>query len=201
MPRHRFCAHGRYRVDDLLRLVVYQVDHNQGDKDCLNKTVGVLEEALAAPGKKSSAISELRDRLNRLGFQAHPRIPTSARPGDDASDTWIAHFASLPRNTAAGDRERSRAEIAAQTGLDIRVLDSSDFASLTPGYWVIYHPDTLLTATRRSRPAGRTAATRRGRASVDTSVTSSSTGSWSVGSRMPLIPGTAPATDLIYRGA
>jgi hypothetical protein len=131
-----------YRVDDLLRLIAFQVDRGQGqaDRACLNKTVGVLEEALAAPGKKSSAIGELRDRLNRLGFQAHPRFPTSPQPSDDASDTWIAQLASLPRNTSAADLERNRAEIAAQIGLEVRVLYSSDFASLTPGYWVIYHP-------------------------------------------------------------
>lgn len=131
------------RIDGLAKEVAFQIDHNPAPdifKDCTNKTVGVLEEALAAPGKKSPAISELRDRLNRLGFQAHPRFPTSPRPGDDASDTWIAQLASLPRNTSAADLERNRAEIAAQTGLDVRVLDSSDFASLTPGYWLIYHP-------------------------------------------------------------
>lgn len=131
------------RIDYMIKQVAFQIDHNPAPdifKDCMNKTVGVLEEALAAPGKKSSAIGELRDRLNRLGYQAHPRFPTSPQPADDPSDTWIAQLASLPRNTSTSDLERSRAEIATQTGLDVRVLDSSDFASLTPGYWVIYYP-------------------------------------------------------------
>lgn len=131
------------RIDGLAKEVAFQIDHNPAPeifKNCTNQTVDVLEEALAAPGKKSPAISELRDRLSRLGFKAHPRVPTSARPGDDASDTWIAQLASLTKNTAAADLERHRAEIATQTGLEVRVLDSSDFASLTPGYWVIYHP-------------------------------------------------------------
>lgn len=46
------------RIDGLAKAVAFQIDHNPAPdifKDCTNKTVGVLEEALAAPGKKSPA--------------------------------------------------------------------------------------------------------------------------------------------------
>lgn len=58
-----------------------------------------------------------------------------AEPGQ-----WIAQLASLRRSTSSAEVERRRADIARRTGLDTQVLDSSKYASLVPGYWVIYFP-------------------------------------------------------------
>lgn len=74
--------------------------------------------------------------------------PTTTTPPTSSLDSepgqWIAQLASLRRSTSSAEVERRRAEIATRTGLDVRVLDSSEFASLVPGYWVIYHPGNFV---------------------------------------------------------
>jgi hypothetical protein len=154
------------RVDGIVQDAAYQVSNNpDGDgfysRECMGDNMRMLEEAIAAPGVKSAVIGEFHDRLGRLGFQATgaPATSPNSVPGDDASDTWIAQLASLPRSTSAADVERNRAKIATETGLDVRVLDSSDFASLVPGYWVIYHPGRFADGHRaleKCRQVGRT---------------------------------------------
>jgi eukaryotic-like serine/threonine-protein kinase len=70
---------------------------------------------------------------------------------------WIAQLASLRRATPSAEVERRRADIAKRTGLD--VLDSSEFASLVPGYWVIYFPGNFADghqALATCRERGRT---------------------------------------------
>lgn len=153
-------------IDWIVEDAAYHVNNDPDggfyDPECVGENMRMLEEALAAPGQKSPVISEFHDRLARLGFRATGGSPTSTTnsvPGDEASDTWIALLASLPRSTSAADVERNRATIAAETGLDVRVLDSSDFASLTPGYWVIYHPGHFADGHRaldKCREIGRT---------------------------------------------
>lgn len=127
-------------------------DNGFASQQCIGPPLGMVEEALAAPGKKSPAIQELHDRLVALGFRpgdtdqrttpttaSTPTGTTSRPPGEDAADTWIAQLASLPAGTPAAEVERQRARISTETGLATSVLNSSDFASLTPGYWVVYH--------------------------------------------------------------
>ena len=149
-------------------------------QDCIGPPLGMVEEDLAAPGKKSPAIHELHDRLVALGFRPDGTDPaptgtTSRPPGEDAANTWIAQLASLPASTPQAEVERRRARIGTETGLATSVLNSSDFASLTPGYWVIYHADGFRTGTRPWTPAGHTAAAARTPASAGTSATSAST--------------------------
>ena len=117
-------------------------------QQCIGPPLGMVAEALAAPGKKSPAIQELHDRLVALGFRPGDTDPgaaptptgtTSLPPGEDAANTWIAQLASLPADTPEAEVERQRARIGTETGLATSVLNSSDFASLTPGYWVVYH--------------------------------------------------------------
>lgn len=68
-----------------------------------------------------------------------PTSSVESEPGQ-----WIAQLASLRRSTSSAEVERRRTEIAARTDLDVRVLDSSQFASLVPGYWVLYHPGNFV---------------------------------------------------------
>lgn len=124
-----------------------RADNGFATQQCIGPPLGMVKEALAAPGKKSPAIQELHDRLVALGFRPGETAPatpsptgtTSRPPGEDAADTWIAQLASLPASTTAAEVERQRAQIGTETGLATSVLNSSDFASLTPGYWVVYH--------------------------------------------------------------
>jgi hypothetical protein len=122
-------------------------------QQCIGPPLGMVKEALAAPGKKSPAIQELHDRLVALGFRPGDTDPgttptpttptttgtTSRPPGEEAANTWIAQLASLPAGTPATEVERQRTRIGSETGLATSVLNSSDFVSLTPGYSVVYH--------------------------------------------------------------
>lgn len=113
-------------------------EFGQAYRRCVEDNLRLLDDVLAMDQKKSSAIGELRERLVRLGYHAPSVIVPSEPAGGAAADSWIAQLASLPGSTAAEEVARQRSRIAEETGLDAFVLNSSDFASLNPGYWVVY---------------------------------------------------------------
>lgn len=57
--------------------------------------------------------------------------------GADSADTWIAQLASVPKQSGTEARDRALTEIR-RTVPGAETLDSDDFASLRPGYWVVY---------------------------------------------------------------
>jgi uncharacterized RDD family membrane protein YckC len=65
--------------------------------------------------------------------------------GDTDSNTWIAQLASVQ----AGDDSQLQAQYQAISAVipNVKVVGSSDFASLTPGYWVIYYPGDFAEGT------------------------------------------------------
>ena len=58
--------------------------------------------------------------------------------GETDANTWTAQLASIP----VGNDAQLQAEYQGISAAipDVKVVNSSDFGSLTPGYWVIYHP-------------------------------------------------------------
>jgi hypothetical protein len=110
--------------------------------DCVRKNAALLETVANTPGKQSPAIGEWRTKLPAVfeprgsGSVTTPTQP----PGHDAVDTWIVQLQSLRRDATSGEAlEQARQAMQQRLGLPVSVLDSSDFASLNPGYWVLYH--------------------------------------------------------------
>ncbi|MFC6132610.1 serine/threonine-protein kinase [Streptomyces spororaveus] len=71
-----------------------------------------------------------------------PGTPAAVVPGGDdpaPGAGWIAQLYSEPESTGISTRDRRLATIRA-TVPEARVLRSRDYASLRPGYWVIYAP-------------------------------------------------------------
>ncbi|MFF5443636.1 protein kinase [Streptomyces sp. NPDC012888] len=60
-------------------------------------------------------------------------------PGPEAGGRWIAQLYSEPERSGTAVRDQRLATIRA-TVPEARVLRSADYASLRPGYWVVYAP-------------------------------------------------------------
>jgi eukaryotic-like serine/threonine-protein kinase len=86
-------------------------------------------ETSAAPSSAGSAV----------GGRAGPRISQSSRPSQGSLDNvWVAQLASVP--ITAGSEQLKNVLAAVRTEIpQAGYLDSSDFASLHPGYWMVYY--------------------------------------------------------------
>lgn len=113
--------------------------------DCVRQNAQLLDEVATEPGKHSPEIETWRRGLAEAiaildaSSSPSPAAP-SAKPGENAVGTWIVQLQSLPHDrSSATDVERARTETEQRLGLPVQVLNSSDFASLRPGFWVLYH--------------------------------------------------------------
>jgi len=104
----------------------------------------MIEEALHVPVPHSPSVQVLLDGLKNLGFTANglsispPTVTETAEPN---LGTWVAQLASLPEaTTSASQAQAAEVELEQQLGVDVQRRDSSEFASLTPGYWVLFYP-------------------------------------------------------------
>ncbi|WGP08415.1 serine/threonine protein kinase [Streptomyces sp. SH5] len=61
-------------------------------------------------------------------------------PADEVADTWVAQLASVDQSKGPGAREKAITALRAKGINDVRYIDSGDYASLRPGYWMIYRP-------------------------------------------------------------
>ncbi|MFD5632948.1 hypothetical protein ACFWJM_02180 [Streptomyces sp. NPDC127077] len=66
-----------------------------------------------------------------------PDTDQSSPPEVDSANTWIAQLASVPKRSGIEARDQALTEIR-RTVPGAQTLDSDDFASLHPGYWVVY---------------------------------------------------------------
>jgi hypothetical protein len=112
---------------------------------CISNNVVLLDRALGMVSKErqSAEAVSLRDKLKALGYGSNISPPSAeARPvaGEESVNSWILQLSSVPISRSSDEIERARADTEQKLGLPVRVLDSSDFASLNPGFWVLYHP-------------------------------------------------------------
>ncbi|MGK5641047.1 protein kinase domain-containing protein [Streptomyces sp. URMC 126] len=93
----------------------------------------------AAPSSPAPAPSDLRSDPPAAPPDSTraPAPPSSGPEGEPG--TWIAQLASVPLADGPGARDRELAAVRRQIP-DARVLRSDDYASLRPGYWVVYAP-------------------------------------------------------------
>ncbi len=74
---------------------------------------------------------------------------TSAAPGaqNPASSAWIAQLASVPLSAGSAELQKQLDQVQAEIP-DAQYLLSSDYASLNPGYWVVYYQGSFSDGTQ-----------------------------------------------------
>ncbi|MGH3972965.1 MAG: hypothetical protein ACRDS9_06540, partial [Pseudonocardiaceae bacterium] len=101
--------------------------------------------------RQSAEAVILRDKLKALGYGSNVRSPSAGvKPvaGDESANSWILQLSSLPVSRSSDEVERARVDAEQKLGLPVRVLNSTDFASLNPGFWVLYHPGNYTNGTQ-----------------------------------------------------
>jgi hypothetical protein len=97
---------------------------------CVKRNVGVLQEALAAPGKHTGSIQRL---LNRVQGKE-----TGTPSG--ASGTWVAQLGSYPESTMTSSELKTLvAGMERKLGVQLETARSSAYGSLNSGYWVTFY--------------------------------------------------------------
>jgi len=168
-----YCLECGARVDDAMRLVTMSRTSGWALRTLVAGLVALVGTAAAIAATGGSGGSE---RLVTAigGFVTAPETTTGESPGASAQigewptgeDGWTIALASLPqtrgRKPALARAHAARAKKLPQVG----ILDSSRYASLHPGYWIVFsgiyaseaEATSALDAARR---ASRTATVRR----------------------------------------
>lgn len=119
----------------------------QSTVGCIAANLKLLDRALALVprDRQSPEAATLRDELTALNLHGASNISISPQPvapvaGEDSVNTWILQLTSFPRSLDSREVERARVDMERELGFPVKVLDSSNFASLNPGFWFLYHP-------------------------------------------------------------
>jgi hypothetical protein len=114
---------------------------NQGDRvanlvgtntqtPCVQRNIGVLQEAMRTPGKHTPSIERL---LNRV--QGKETSTTSGPSG-----TWVAQLGSYPESTMTSTQMKTVVSgMEERLGVKLQTARSSAYGSLNKGYWVTYY--------------------------------------------------------------
>ncbi|MDG4860549.1 serine/threonine protein kinase, partial [Streptomyces sp. T-3] len=97
----------------------------------------------ACPGGPDCTTSPPQDPPTTLPPTTPPTTTpaeSSPPPVDEVANTWVAQLASFPKSSGTGPRDRAAAALRARGAENVQHLDSSAYASLKPGYWVLYSP-------------------------------------------------------------
>jgi len=92
-----------------------------------------------------SAISATTPATHSPPSQA--ATPKAADAPAPASGVWIAQLASVPVSTGFAELQSEMDQVRAEIP-GAHYLDSSDYASLNPGYWVVYYPGSFTDGTQ-----------------------------------------------------
>jgi len=94
----------------------------------------------SSPASPGPSVSPTPTASAPSGPSASPApSATAAVPGEESVGTWIAQIFSEPVSSGTAARDKRLAAVRAEVP-EARMLRSDDFASLRPGYWVIYAP-------------------------------------------------------------
>lgn len=106
---------------------------------CVQRNIAMLEQALATSGAHSPSIRELLDRLHDVGYSTHGFDPPGGSTSAPVPGRWIAMLSSLPEATTTQAQVRkAAADLTNRLGVPVQSVASSAYASLTPGYQVLY---------------------------------------------------------------
>lgn len=101
--------------------------------------IGYLSLAYTAKWYPFQASAAASSAGSAVGGSTRSAIPSSARPSPGSLDNvWVAQLASVP--ITAGSVQLQNMLTAVRSEISgAGYLDSSDFASLRPGYWMVYY--------------------------------------------------------------
>jgi hypothetical protein len=133
-------------ADEVVALVEQDVAKGLDNGECVQQNIRTLEEALRAPGEHSPSIRSLLDRLAKLGFTATATPGAVPPTASTEAFGWVAQLGSYPESTTTQDQlDAAVAQLESRTGLTLRTARSSEYGSLTPGYWVVFHAGEFST--------------------------------------------------------
>lgn len=101
----------------------------------------------------NTAAALLHGTAKGPGHAGHAALQhtTATSPGapapNPAAGVWIAQLASVPVSAGSADLQKDLNQIRAELP-GAQYLVSSDYASLKPGYWVIYYQDSFSDGTQ-----------------------------------------------------
>ncbi len=104
--------------------------------------------SLAAPRGATRASADATP-AGQASRSSHSQATSAATPlpQTPASGVWIAQLASVPVSAGSGDLQQELTQARADVP-GAQYLLSSDYASLNPGYWVVYHPGSFPDGTQ-----------------------------------------------------
>lgn len=116
-----------------------------GTGKSLTGATGHAASVGSAVGSPSTAVSEATSTAQTLPAQA--ATPTAAVTQSPAAGMWIAQLASVPQSAGLPELQRELGQVRTAVP-GAQYLDSSNYASLNPGYWVIYYQGTFTNGTQ-----------------------------------------------------
>jgi serine/threonine protein kinase len=87
---------------------------------------------------------------SRAATQTSPQASSAGRASPAPNPTageWIAQLASVPVSAGSAELQKKLSQVRAEIP-GAQYLVSSDYASLNPGYWVIYYPGSFSDGTQ-----------------------------------------------------
>jgi hypothetical protein len=128
LPTGEFVLMNGNQADRVANLVGAGVSGDQ--PACIQRNVGVLKEALSAPGKHAPSIQRLLDRVQGK--------ETGTPSG--ASGTWVAQLGSYPESSmTTAELQSVVTGMEKRLGVKLQTARSSAYGSLNSGYWVTYY--------------------------------------------------------------
>ncbi|MBB5957006.1 hypothetical protein FHS29_003599 [Saccharothrix tamanrassetensis] len=134
-------------VDRVIGVVNRGLRQGANPAECVQRNIGVLEEAIEAPGDHSKSIDTLLARLKEMGFTrdsapgtSSADAPNSVPPVPPGTGKWVAQLGSYPESAVTeGQLNDVVATLEQKVGARISRLRSSDYGSLNPGYWFVFY--------------------------------------------------------------
>jgi hypothetical protein len=137
------------QVDHVVDLVQEGMQQGYSRADCVRRNMTLLEEALRAPGEHAPSMQRLLDRLKTTGIGSATgssytaTAEPSATTGTRDSGMWVAQLGSYPEATSSSALEVAATGIEKKLGLEVQTARSGQYASLTPGYWVVFYENSF----------------------------------------------------------
>ena len=101
----------------------------------------------SATTDRPSAAATTTAAAPATGSQSAVTQPVASVAGPQASGVWIAQLASVPVSAGPAELQKELNQIQAEIP-GAQYLDSSDYASLNPGYWVVYYAGSFTDGTQ-----------------------------------------------------
>ena len=118
--------------------------HGTGEKPSQPGSTGAAAPAVSGAATRTPPPASSASHAAR----GHATASSSAGPvTGPAAGEWIAQLASVPVNAGSAELQKELNQVRTEIP-EAQYLASSDYASLNPGYWVIYYPGPFSDGTQ-----------------------------------------------------